>query len=358
MTPSRSLPARSGASRPLPRPADAVRRVCARYPDGHLSAGAERWVRVLEQELLALLPDHPGPRDDVRAVLTRVFSWYPVADLADSRRALVASLRSELEDALGVSHALRHGASDDAEPQARPSAAPHGVQGGSCLHIPERPAAESVPSPAGSVDPGVVASAGVTPSAEPPSATASEHIPLVAPTRDQPSADAVEAPATPPAATRGTLRTMDLGHTAATDTAPRATSAAEPRPSVVQGEAEPPRLPSEAKDGADNTVPARGQPAPPASAPAPWVGDPRSAVEELIDRGFASLVLTRRPAPAVPPAAAPPRAEETAACPAAPVASLSTALRLMDGATSSKKWPGVRRRSFGSGHPPASPTSE
>lgn len=95
MTTPPPLPQCPGASRPTRRLDDAVRRVFGRYPAGHLSDGAERWVRVLEQELLALLPD-AATAADARAAIARVFSWYPVQDVAEHRRALLASLHAEL----------------------------------------------------------------------------------------------------------------------------------------------------------------------------------------------------------------------------------------------------------------------
>jgi hypothetical protein len=78
-----------------------VREVVARYPDGVLSPAAERWIRCVEREILALLAASTSSAADAQGALVRVFSWYPEQALEEGCRVLASTLRSELEHALG-----------------------------------------------------------------------------------------------------------------------------------------------------------------------------------------------------------------------------------------------------------------
>ncbi|MDF1501311.1 hypothetical protein [Roseisolibacter sp. H3M3-2] len=109
---STAAPLPAGSGRPLPCPAAAVRRVFRRYPAGHLCPDIEAWLRVFEEELVAVL-EHAATPVDILTGVERVFAWYPPAAVVESRVALLASLHAELAHILGVdqSGALTGGAS-------------------------------------------------------------------------------------------------------------------------------------------------------------------------------------------------------------------------------------------------------
>jgi hypothetical protein len=281
-----------------------VQAVFARYPDGILDPAGERWLRVLERELVASLPPEADDTLAARRRVEEVLKWYPSKALAAAPAALLESLEQQLGSALDWYAVTSAGPVAD-EVNTAPDA-------GEGVTLPR-----GAPLPVGAPDAGsprgAQGAAALAEPREPENASDGRAVPT-----DDPAAaemdDADDPPPTEPTATP-----------------------LPPVPWTSPGIADEADVAELIRGVVSSTRPIMPAPAPPACVPPAAVGEPRTAVDEQIDRGFAALVLTRRPEPATAPAAAPPRPDESASCPAAPAASSSTASRRTADATSSRK---------------------
>jgi hypothetical protein len=319
----------------------AVRAVFTRYPDGALDPAGERWVRVVERELLAGLPLEADGRVMARGRLAEVLGWYPPAALAAGPAALLDSLQRQLLSALDRYDMVATGSAT------------------SRVEVPGEAGEESEPASSVQLAVGTADNGSGHPAQHVVSLSATrahDHAPHARAVRPSVVADVVALVASLPDS--GSSDTSTLSQAGIVPPAPSATpesgateeggEASQTEPTTVVPSPLLCALPSPAPEAevsesisrvADQPTPvqARVAPAPPTAVPPAAVGEPRTAVDAQIDRDFVALVLARRPAPAISPAAAPPRPDESAPCPAAPAASSSTASRLTADGMSSKK---------------------